>query len=247
MTVPYQGDMANPMVTAETGPGKAGYIIGTILIMVGVVGGIAWLVIGITGIEDTVDDMEREPVDQVGTIDLDEGGQVIYGESAGGDAVSAVLGTVRIRPEGEEGGELNVSTYEGELTYDFGNRPMRAQYTVDIPEDGTYEIRAAGIPGGATTVTVGPSIAGDLVGAILGGFIIGGLGVLIGVILLIVTGVRRRRFRQRSWQGGWSAPGSWNPQANAGYGGTPQQPGGWNPPPPPTGFPPGGNYPPPPG
>ena len=82
---------------------------------------------------------------------------------------------------------------------------MRAQYTVEIPEDGNYEIRAAGIPGGATTVTVGPSIAGDLVGAILGGFIIGGLGVLIGVILLIVTGVRRRRFRQRSWQGGWSA------------------------------------------
>jgi len=239
MTTPF-GDVGNPMVS-ESGPGKGGYMIGTILIILGVVGGIAWLVIGITGLEDTVDDFDRVPVDEVRTLDLDEGDYVVYGEKGGGDANSATLASFRIRPAGGEGRELDVDDYEAELTYDFGDRPLRAQFTFEIEESGEYEVVGEGIRGNATTVAIGPSIAGDLVAAILGGFAIGGGLTLIGVILLIVTGVRRRRWRQRNWQGGWGGgqPGAWAPGQPQGYGAPPAG-GAWNPPPPP-----GGGYPPP--
>ena len=92
-------------------------------------------------------------------------------------------------------------------------------------------------------------MAGKLVSAIVGALVIGGLGVIIGVILLIVTGSRRRKFRRRGWLDAWGnqpgaqPPGTWNPPASpGGYGAPPPATGGWNPPPPP-----GGTAPPPPG
>lgn len=256
MTVPFGGDAANPMATGETGPGKGGYVLGTLLIIVGVVGGIAWGVVNGIGFSDAIDDFERVPVDEVGTIELEAGDHVVYGERNGGTGITAVLGDVRMRPSGEGNDELELQRYVAEFSYDIGGRAGRAQYTVDIPEDGEYDIQADGISGSATTVAVGPSVAGQLVSAIVGALLIGGIGVLAGIVILIVTGTRRRRFRQRSWQqggGGWgqpggAPPGTWNPQQQPGGFGQTAGPGGWNPPPPPPqpgGYPPPGGAPPP--
>ena len=244
MTVPYGGDFANPMVSQESGPSAAGYVIGSILIILGIAGGIAWGVINGVAFLDEIDDFERAPVGDVQTMDLEAGDMVVYGEKSGGQGITATLGDTRMRPAGGEGDELTLEDYEAEFTYDNGTRTGRAEFTVDIPEAGEYEIVSEPIPGGATTVAVGPSVTGKLVSAIVGALLIGGLGVLIGVILLIVTGIRRRKFRQRRWldgaQGG-QQPGTWNPPGGGGYGAPPAVGGGWNPPPPP-----GGGYPPPP-
>jgi hypothetical protein len=246
MTVPYGGDVANPMVQGGSGPGKGGYVLGGLLIALGIIGGIAWGVINGVDFVDAVDDFQRTPVGRVGTVDLDRGDYVIYGEKGGGDGITAVLASVRMRPSGEEGNELDIEEYEAEFTYDVGNRNGRAEFTVEIPDDGEYEILAEGISSGATTVAVGPSVAGKLVSAIVGALLIGGIGVVVGVILMIVTGVRRRKFRQRGWldgwnqpgtpQGQWNPPGTWSPPAPGGYGTPPPPAGsGWNPPPPPPG------------
>jgi hypothetical protein len=238
------------MVQQDSGPGKGGYVIGALLIIVGIVGGIAWGVVNGLAFTDAIDDFEREPVGQeVGTMELEAGEMVVYGERGGGgdNGITAVLGNVRMRPADEGADELELERYEAEFSYDIGNRAGRAQFTVDIPEDGEYQIRADGITGGATTVAVGPSVAGKLVSAIVGGLAIAGIGVVVGIIFLIVTGSRRRKFRQRGWTAGWNPPGTtppgtWNPPGGgAGFGAPPQQ--GWNPPPPPS----GGGFPPPPG
>jgi hypothetical protein len=246
MTVPYGGDFANPMVQQESGPSAAGYIIGTILIILGIGGGIAWGVINGVAFFDSVDDFERAPVGDVETMTLDAGEMVVYGEKGGGDGITATLGETRIRPAGGEGRELTLDDYEAEFTYDNGTRAGRAEFTVEIPDDGDYEIVSQSIPGGATTVAVGPSGAGELVTAIVGALVIGIVGVVVGVILLLVTGIRRRKFRQRRWldgaQGG-QQPGTWNPQGGGGYGAPPPPGGAWAPPPPPGGT----GYPPPPG
>jgi hypothetical protein len=241
MTVPYGGDVANPM-GGDSGPGKAGYVIGTLLIVAGFIGGFAWFGMKYTEVESAVDDFERVPVDEVRTIDLEPGDYVVYGEKGGGDAIGATLGEVRIRPEGEEGGELTVEDYEAEFTYDV-DRPLRAEYTFEVEDGGEYQVRAEGISGAATTAAFGPSIAGDFVSGLVGGLIIGGGLTLLGTILLIVTGVRRRRWRQRGWQAGWGGgqPGAWAPGGGQGFGQPPAPGGAWNPPPPP-----GGGYPPPP-
>jgi hypothetical protein len=248
MTVPFGGDVANPMVQQESGPSKFGYVIGTILIIIGVVGGIGFGVSKIVSVQDAIDDFDRVPVGETRTLDLDAGDYVVYGESGGGSAIEAVLANFRIRPEGSED-ELTVEDYVAEFTYDVGNRPLRAEFTFEIDESGPYQVQADGIRSGATTAAIGPSIVGDFVAGIVGGLIIGGVGVLVGVIFLIVTGVRRRKFRQRGWLNGWNQPGApqpgtWSPPAApGGYGTPPPAAGGWNPPPPPG----GGSYPPPPG
>jgi hypothetical protein len=244
MTVPYGGDFANPMVQQESGPSAAGYILGAILIVLGIGGGIAWGVTNGIAFFDAIDDFERAPVGDIETMDLEAGDMVVYGERSGGDGITATLGNTRLRQAG--GDELTLEDYEAEFTYDNGTRAGRAEFTVEIPEDGEYEIIAEGIPGAATTVAVGPSVADKLVSAIVGALLIGGIGVVLGVILLIVTGVRRRKFRQRRWldaQGGGQPTGTWNPPAAGGYGAPPPAAGGWNPPPPPGGT----GYPPPPG
>jgi len=253
MTSPFGGDIANPM-NQPTGPSSLGYWLGGLLIIGGIVGGIAWGWVNVAGFLNAVDDFERVPVGEIGTIQLDEGDYVVYAERGGGQPLGLFLDGVRMRPAGQEGAdEIEFEPYVSEFTYDFGNHTGRAQLTFTVEDGGDYRVRVEDGPGTtATTAAFGPSVASDLVSAILGGFVIAGIGIVLGVILLIVTGVRRRRFRQRGWLNAWngpggtpigSQPGSWNPPAPApsgSWGAPDPQPGGWNPPPPP-----GGGYPPP--
>jgi hypothetical protein len=225
MTSPFGGDMANPMDQPQ-GPSSLGYWLGGLLIAGGIIGGIAWGWISFSSFLDAIDDFERVPVGEVSTIELDEGDYVVYAERGGsGEPLSLFLNDVRMRPAGQEGAdEIEFETYVSEFSYDFGNHTGRAQLTFEIDEAGGYDVRVGGGSGTtATTAAFGPSVANDLVSAIVGGFVIAGIGIVLGIILLIVTGVRRRKFRQRGWLDAWNGPG--------GAGGAPQ-PGIWNPPPP---------------
>ena len=56
MTDPFG---ANPMGQGETGPGKLGYVLGTLLIVLGIAGGIAFGVYKFIDVQDTVDDFDR--------------------------------------------------------------------------------------------------------------------------------------------------------------------------------------------
>jgi hypothetical protein len=244
MTGPFGGDVANPMDQPQ-GPSSLGYWLGGLLIAGGIIGGIVWSWMSFSSFLDAIDDFERVPVGEINTIQLDEGDYVVYAERGGGEAVSLFLNEVRMRPAGQEGAdEIEFDAYVSEFTYDFGNHTGRAQLTFAVDEAGDYDVRVGDGPGTtATTAAFGPSVANDLVSAIVGGFVIAGIGIVLGIILLIVTGVRRRRHRQRGWLDAWNGPG--------GGPGAPQ-PGTWNPPPPagPDAWagnpPPPANYPPPP-
>ncbi len=234
-------------------PSSLGYWLGGLLIVGGIVGGIVWIAVGLSGFSDSIDDFERVPVGQVGSVELEEGDYIVYAERGGGLPQSNFIDSLRMRPAGEEGRgeEIEFADYVSEFTYDFGGRAGRAQLTFAIDDAGEYLVRADDGPGTtATTVAFGPSVAGDLVSAIVGLFVIAGIGIILGIILIVVTGIRRRKWRQRSWMDGaggtayGNQPGVWNPGAAA------APPGAWGAPAPP-GYeappPPGGGYPPPPG
>ena len=257
MTSPF-GDptavdtMTGPPDQADR-PSGIGYWLGGLLIAGGIIGGIVWIVVGLSGFSDSIDDFERVPVGQVGTVDLEAGDYIVYAERGGGLPQSNYINGLRMRPAGAEGRgeEVQFEDYVSEFTYDFGGRAGRAQLTFEIEDGGEYLVRADDGPGTtATTVAFGPSVAGDLVSAIVGLFVIAGLGIVLGIILIVVTGIRRRKWRQRSWLPGaggtayGNQPGVWNPGAAGappGAWGAPAPPG-YTPPPPP-----GGGYPPPPG
>lgn len=239
MTSPFGGDVIDNPIDQPRAPSSLGYWIGALLIVAGIGGGIFWGVTKAVDFQDAIDGFERAPVGQISTIELDEGDYVVYAERGGGDPLSLVVGEVRMRPAGGEGAdEIEFEDYTSEFTYDIGTRAGRAQLTFSIDDAGAYRVRVEDL-NSATTAAFGPSVASDLVSAIVGAFVIAIVGIVAGVILLIVTGVRRRRFRQRGWLDAWGGPGAattagtWNPP--------PPAPGGWNPPPPP----PAGGYPPP--
>lgn len=226
-------------------PSSLGYWLGGLLIAGGIIGGVVWIVTGLSSFSDAIDDFERVPVGQIGTVELDEGDYVVYAERGGGLPQSNFIDGIRMRPAGEgEGDEVEFSVYEAEFTYDFGGRAGRAQYTFEIEDAGEYRVRVDDGPGTtATTAALGPSVGDELVSAIVGLFVIAGIGIVLGIIVIIVTVVRRRKWRRRSWMdgAGGTSYGGAQPGVPPAAWGAPAPPG-YAPPPPP-----GGGYPPPPG
>lgn len=217
----YTGSASTPgpFVHGPLRPRKFWFWFGGLMIFAAVVGAVFWFVNGFLNLIDAVDDLERVPFDRGGTAVLDEaGGYVVYAE---GDNVSVFPG-LRIVVTGPGGEPVRTAAYGGSLTYNFGGHNGTAVATFDAPVPGTYEVAVAeGGSGFAEELAVGPSFAGDLVRTLVGGFVIGGVGVLLGVATIVVTAVRRSRAKRRR-QPGSPPPTSWRPPP----------PTNWQPPPP---------------
>ncbi len=258
MTSPF-GDptavdtMTGPPDQADR-PSGIGYWLGGLLIAGGIVGGIAWGVINGIGFNDAIDDFERVPVGQVGTIELDEGDYVVYAERGRW----APAGQLHQRhPHAARRGPRAGARRSSSRTTPRSS-PTTSAVAPAGPSSRSRSRTPASTRSAPTTARAPrppprPSARrspGDLVSAIVGAFVIAIGGIVLGIILIVVTGIRRRKWRQRSWRAGaggmayGNQPGMWNPgAANAPQGawGAPAPPG-YTPPPPP-----GGGYPPPPG
>ena len=150
-----------------------------------------------------------------------------------------------------DGDEVNTSPYVSSLTYDFGGQAGNASQTFTAEQAGDYELSSTSrLSTGISSLAVGKSIGGDIVSAVVGAFAIGGLGVLVGAIVLIVTAIRRSRAnrerrpppppppsawgqQQQTWGAnqppppGSSTPGTWAPPPPGGRGTIPSPPPGW--------------------
>ena len=95
------------------------------------------------------------------------------------------------------GASLPIAPYGGSLTYTASGRDGSAVATVTPSGAGEYVVRTDGDPGPTgATVALGRSLAGPLLRWVLGTFAIGGLVAGSGVILLVVTAIRRSRARR---------------------------------------------------
>jgi hypothetical protein len=232
-----------PVIDEPIRPRAFWYWIGGGLIVLAVPAAIVWGVLGFLRIDDEVDDFERVRFPEGGTIVIDDPGDfVVYSEGS-----LAPLSDSGVTITGPDGDDVGTSPYSGSLTYDFGGRSGTAQQTFTADEAGEYVITPRGVDTGQTwTYAIGPSVARGIVGAIVGAFVIGGLGVLVGAIVLLVTGVRRSRAKQArrppvASPSAWGSappsgrpPPSWNPPS----GGVAPPPSPGPPPPPPPGWPP---------
>jgi hypothetical protein len=235
-----------PVIDDPIRPRALWYWVGGGLIVATTIGAIAWFTVGLMSLDDRVNGFERVPFPEGGTITIDEAGDyVIYAE--GSLTTLSAPGVAVTDPEGDE---VATAFYGGSLTYDFGGRSGSALLTFTADQAGDYQIEPdTSDSSGVVSYAVGQSIGGDLVSAIVGGFAIGGLGVVIGAVVLIVTGIRRSRVKRErrppmltppsSWG---QAPQTWGPQQpppQAGWGQAsppgPSQSGrsqpGWQPPP----------------
>jgi hypothetical protein len=171
---------------------KAGYWIGGLLIASGIAGAIVWAILAFTHIVDTVGAFDRIPIPGSRTLELGAHKVVIYIEGPGADESTPTVALTVTDARTEQ--RIPVATYSSSLTYSFDTTGS-AVATVTPPRAGRYEIRASAQNPGGFQLAIGESIAGKIVATILGAFAVGGVLLLAGTGLIVVTSVRRSRRR----------------------------------------------------
>ncbi|MEA2901156.1 MAG: hypothetical protein QOH36_1043 [Actinomycetota bacterium] len=206
------------------GPSKKGYWLGAAIIVVAGVGAIVWFGLGFTRFSDRIDGFQRVPTNSQGEVTFDDtGGFVIYFEGPGASEGEIPTGQAQLTPVGG-GDPVALDDYKSDFTYDLNGHEGVAVLTFDIDQPGPYLLESESE--GEGELAVGRSVAGTLVTSVVGGLALGGLGLVAGVVVLIVTAVRRRGARPKNAPWIPPPPGS-QPQP------PPPPPYGSPPPPPP--------------
>jgi len=236
-------------------PSTGGYWIAAAVFLLGTVGSIIWFVVSIVNTISLPDGFDRIPVPGERTIRLEEGEWTLYHEYRGATTGFAADPDVVIT--GPDGDEVPVRSVTVEESYEVGGREGRAfgKFTADVA--GAYTVTVLGEPGGRSQqVAVGQFVDLSSVLGIVGSIVVGAIAFFVAVTVLVITLVRRSRWKKLSGAprttaapyGGASPGGAWGapvPPAPTGTAwgspppaATPPVPPGPTPPPPPAPPPP---------
>lgn len=184
----YQPEAGKPV-------GAGGYWLGSVLMVIGVVVAIVVFVVGVSRAVDAF--AFPDVVDAAGEVWIDDpGGKVIFvvgPEPAGGSFV-AVPGLSVTDPDGDS---VRTAHYDGSRSttevdeWTGTTREAIAVATFHADQPGRYRLTAMNIAPGST-LGVGEGFDGNFALLTLG-VIGGGLAVLVGLVVVIMTAVRRHR------------------------------------------------------
>ena len=193
------------------------------------------LVMGISRVDDVVDDFARVDSGTSATVDLtSSGGYRIWLEQPGADEGLAPPSTVTVT--GPDGQDVQVSPYIGDLTYSLSGREGTAVYTFDAPSEGSYTITGEITDGSGGTFAIGKDNPLAEAGrGVLLMVVVGTVGFLIALVLFIVLAVKRGRSKRQIREanaaayppaggypgGGYGPPGGGYGQPAPSYGGQP--------------------------
>lgn len=157
---------------------------------VAAIGLVAGLAIGITSFvnsQQQIDDFARSSVPGTVVVQVDEPGQqVVYYE---GD-LRVGLQDLVVDVTDAAGATVAIAPYGSELIYERTDfTPGRAIATFDAGQVGAYEVEVSGIDTGQ--VAVGESYARLALPGVLAGLAIAGLSLVAGLVLWLVSAVRR--------------------------------------------------------
>ena len=219
-----------------------GFLIASLICFVLALGGCGTGIVGVATLASVADDIATTTP---------------FGEStsftAANDTGALVLLTAEAQCTGQDGSgnAIKFDTPGGNITADSNGKSFNTARTFDTVDGESYELTCGGesTSTGDYTVLKLPSFPGGLgglVAALAGGFVGGGLFLLLAIIFLIVGLVKRSGWKKRNAGGGAPmAPGAVPPQP-----GYPPAPGGVAPPapgapayPPPPGQPAPGGFP----
>lgn len=184
------------MGTPPAGVSKAGLWIGALAIAVGLVGGTISSVVYVLGPAHQVDRFQRVPLSGSQPLQLAPGLYVVYFENKPLNPIPMI----KLRLRAGTGGAVVPIRYYGpsersDSSYDVNQHLGEGIATFTIPSPGgTYDFDSAST--GAGQLAVGRSLAPLFVGSFLGFAGIGGIGLILGVVLIVVTAVRRRKARR---------------------------------------------------
>jgi hypothetical protein len=232
----------------EVRPSGWWFVVAGGLALAGIVGAVVLWVTGVVRMTDKIDEFTRIDVPGTGEVSIDDpGGYSIYHEYLGAadDSFQSMPSVTVTDPSGNE---VDLRAYSSSVTYDFSGHEGEGVYSFDADQSGTYQVETTG--DSTSTIAVGPGIGRGLVSYIVGGFVVGAIGVIGGIVVAVMIGVRRgrsrrmisaARWRQQGPLGAPGAPGGWGAPPGAGWGQPPPGPvgaPGWGQPVPPPPMPP---------
>ena len=212
----------------------AGYWIGGGILVVGCGIAVIWFIVAIVGLVNAPDDFERIRVPGSEVVTLGNGDWIIYYESDSSRSYANNPPSVDVT--GPNGRAINVQYSSDKSSYSVGSNDGQALYEFHVVSPGEYTIEASTVGEPARRsgdqIAIGrPLFDGGRVAGILGPIALGAVSFLIGLIVLIITIVRRSRSRRRPAYAGYQPPyGGGPPAGGPYYGGPPPGPAGWAPP-----------------
>lgn len=157
--------------------------------------GAGWLGAGMYLLAEQVDSFQRVALPGEGEVSLDDaGGYVIYYEGPGAAAGDIPNVTVTVTPSSTSAAVQGLEPYENSLTYEFGSREGQAVLTLQVASPGKFVIEAPdalAVPGGSS-LAIGSSIAGRIVGIVVPGAALMMAGVGGAIAIAVIRLVRRR-------------------------------------------------------
>ena len=182
-----------------TPPSKLGYWIGGALAVLAPLAAVALGVSSVVGFANRVDDLQRVPIPGQGEVTLAEaGGYTVYYEADGvaesGEIPEATVSLARVEA-GDDSAGVALESYDGSFTYDVSGHEGQAVLTFTVDEPGTYLLAASDVSEAGGTLAVGRSLTGGMGGRIALAGLVAVLGIAGGVLIVIVTALRRRRVR----------------------------------------------------
>jgi hypothetical protein len=174
---------------------RAGYLIGGGLVVAGMIGAVLWFATSLMRLGDEVDNFQRVPVPGKMTMKLEAHKYVVYYEGLTADEV---VPPVEITiTDTKTGTPLAITPYGGSQTYSVSNHEGSALGTVTPTQPGVYAVRTdRNVRASGANVALGRSLTWPILRGILGTIVIGLLLAGSGVVLLIITAVRRSRARR---------------------------------------------------
>jgi len=212
------GPGAGP-IAVPTGkrPSALGYWIGALIMAAGAIGGMIWMATAIVGVFGAVENYPTVSVPGESSMSLAAGTYKIFVEYPGAGVDFGVpVGVGAVTVTGPQGQRISINASNFRETYSWNGREGRAIGEFVAPTSGSYlvsvEQSSTGSPRYAR-VTVGKGIDSSVAGQILGAIGVAAVGVVLGLVLIIVTAVRRSRWKKQS-----------GPPPFSGYGPTPAYP-----------------------
>ena len=182
---------APPSPPAGRRPSTAGYWVGALVAVLSIVGAVVWGVFTFLGWQAHLEDFPRlTPPGTVAVSVTDPQTYVIYLEH---DRSTPVPDVPTVTVTGPTGAELPTAVQENDLRYDVpdaANRVGDAVLRFEANEPGAYLVTVEAADEG-TTVAVGDDLIGGWWLQVAGTVTLLLGGVLIGVVIVVVTAIRR--------------------------------------------------------
>jgi hypothetical protein len=157
--------------------------------------GAGWLGGRLYMLGQQVDSFQRVAAPGSGEVNLDHsGGYVLYYEGPGAADGNVPAYDVNVTARSQSSAPMSLEAYSGSLTYSFGSREGRAVLTLEVAGPGTVliEVTNGGATEGDSSLAIGSSIAGDIVGIVVPAVVLMLVGVG-GAIAVAIIRYRRRR------------------------------------------------------